>query len=81
MSTSATTPPARRPVAGAGAARLRGSRAQRARETRPGDRVGMGSREMQDDPADGAHDLHADRDQRLPQARDLCTAERGPVGA
>ena len=36
---------------------------------------------MQDDPADGAHDLHADRDQGLPQPRDLGAAERGPVGA
>ena len=41
----------------------------------------MGSREMQDDPADGAHDLHADRDQRLPEPRDLRPAERGPVRA
>ena len=41
----------------------------------------MGSREMQDDPTDGAHDLHPDRDQRLPQPRDLRAAERGPVGA
>jgi len=39
----------------------------------------MGSREMQDDPTDGAHDLDADRDQRLPQPRDLRTPERGPV--
>ena len=34
---------------------------------------------MQDDPAHGAYDLHADRDQRLPQPRDLRTPERGPV--
>ena len=60
---------------------LRGHRAECARETRPGGGVGMGSREMQDDPADGAHDLHADRDQRLPQPRDLRAAERGAVRA
>jgi hypothetical protein len=41
----------------------------------------MGSREMQDDPTDGAHDLDPDRDQRLPQPRDLRAAERGAVGA
>ena len=41
----------------------------------------MGSREMQDDAADGAHDLHADRDQGLAEPWDLRTAERGPVGA
>ena len=34
---------------------------------------------MQDDPADRPHDLHPDRDQRLPQPRDLRPAERGPV--
>jgi hypothetical protein len=39
----------------------------------------MGSREMQDDPADGTHDLHVDRDERLPESRDLRPAERGPV--
>jgi hypothetical protein len=36
---------------------------------------------MQDDPANRAHDLHADRDQRLPQARDLGAPERRPIGA
>ena len=36
---------------------------------------------MQDDAADGAHDLHADRDQGLPEPRDLRAAERGAVGA
>ena len=41
----------------------------------------MGSRKMQDDPADGTHDLHADRDQGLPQPRDLGPAERGAVRA
>ena len=76
---SAATPPARRHVVGG--AGLRGHGAERARETRPGGGVGMGSREMQDDPADGAHDLHADRDQGLPQPRDLRAAERGAVRA
>jgi len=37
--------------------------------------------EMQDDAADGADDLHADRDERLPQPRHLRPAKRGPVGA
>ena len=36
---------------------------------------------MQDDAADGAYDLHADRDQGLAEPWDLRTAERGPVGA
>ena len=58
---------------------LRGHRAERARETRPRGGVRMGSREVQDDPADGSHDLHADRDQGLPEPRDLRPAERGPV--
>ena len=40
----------------------------------------MGARELQDDPTDGADDVDADRDQRLPQPRDLGAAERGPVG-
>ena len=35
---------------------------------------------MQDAPADGAHDVHPDRDQRLAQPRDLRAVERGPVG-
>ena len=75
----AATPPARGRVAVKGVSRLGGRRAEVAREAPPRDGVGMGPREMQDDPADGAHDLHADRDQRLPQARDLRTAERSPV--
>ena len=33
--------------------------------------------EMQDDPAHGAHDLYADRDERLPQPRHLRAAEGG----
>ena len=41
----------------------------------------MVTREMQDDPTDGAHHLDPDRDQRLPQPRDLRAAERGAVGA
>ena len=41
----------------------------------------MGSRKVQDDPTDGAHDLHPDRDQRLAQPRDLRATERGPVRA
>ena len=41
----------------------------------------MGSREVQDDPADRADDVDPDRDQRLSQARDLGAAERGPIGA
>ena len=36
---------------------------------------------MQDDPADGAHHLHPDRDQGLPESRDLGPAERGAVRA
>ena len=35
---------------------------------------------MQDDPTDGADDVDADRDQRLPQPRDLRTAQCRPVG-
>jgi len=60
---------------------LRGRGAERPRDAGPRDDVGMGSREMQDDPTDRADDVDADRDQRLPQPRDLRTAERGPVGA
>ncbi len=60
---------------------LRGYRAERARETRPRGGVGMGTREMQDDSADGAHDLHPDRDQGLPEPRHLRAAEGGPVRA
>ena len=55
-----------RTLGGDGAIALRGRGAERARQPRPGDGVGMGPREMQHDPADGAHDLHPDRDQRLP---------------
>jgi len=36
---------------------------------------------MQDDPADRAHDLHPDGDQRLPQPRDLCATKGSPVSA
>jgi hypothetical protein len=36
---------------------------------------------MQDDPTHGAHDLHTDGDERLPQARHLHTAERSPFRA
>ena len=58
---------------------LGGHGAERARELRPRGGVRMGSREMQDDPTDGAHDLHADRDESLPEPRHLGAAERGPV--
>src|SRR4029434_6101949 len=34
---------------------------------------------MQDEWADGSHDLHADRNEGLPESRDLRAAERGPV--
>ena len=61
--------------------RLRGRGPEGAGHACPRDGVGMGSWEMQDDPADRAHDLHPDRDQRSPQARHLSAAERSPVGA
>ena len=34
---------------------------------------------MQDDSADGPHDLHADRNEGLPESRDLRATERSPV--
>ena len=40
----------------------------------------MGLREVQDDPTDRADDVDADRDEGLPQPRDLRATERGPVG-
>ena len=39
----------------------------------------MGAREVQDDPADGAHHLHADRDQGLPEPRNLRATQGGAV--
>jgi hypothetical protein len=68
VAASAATPPARRPVGGA---RLCGHGAEGARQALPQDGVGMGPREMQDDPADRTHDLHADGDERLPKPWDL----------
>jgi hypothetical protein len=64
---------------GGGRAGLRGYRAECARETCPRDGVRMGAREVQDDPADGAPHLHADRDQGLPEPRDLRAAKGGAV--
>src|SRR4051812_27943513 len=75
------TPPARGLVVVTRASPLRGRRAEGAREACPRHGVGMGSGEMQDDPADRAHDLYAKRDERLPEARHLRPAKRGPVGA
>jgi hypothetical protein len=76
----AATPPARR-HGGLGGAGLSGDSAERPREIRPRGGVGMGSREMQDEAADRAHDLHADRDEGLPEPGGLGAAERGPVRA
>ncbi len=39
-----------------------------------------GTAEVQDDPTDRANDVDADRDEGLPQPRDLRATERGPVG-
>src|SRR6478672_13261085 len=75
----AKTPPACRRVKFGEGAGLSGNGAEPAGETPPQRRVRMGPGEMQDDPADGADDLDADRDQGLPESRHLGAAERGPV--
>ena len=53
---------------------LCGDGAERAGETRPGIGIWMGAREMQDDPPDGADHVHADRNEGLPESRDLRAA-------
>ena len=58
--------------------RLRG--AEVARDLVPRVLVRMTAGQVQHDAADGAHDVDADRQQRLAQPRGLCVPQRGAIG-